>query len=46
MLILPTAPPVSYELCNQTVTIYHTDGKTYTRMFGMMLFWISKRWKP
>lgn len=32
MLILPTAPPVSYELCNQTVTIYHTDGKTYTRM--------------
>lgn len=31
MLILPTAPPVSYALCNQTVTVYHTDGKTYTR---------------
>ena len=31
MLILPTAPPVDYSLCNQTVTIYHTDGKTYTR---------------
>lgn len=31
MLILPTTPPVSYALCNQTVTVYHTDGKTYTR---------------
>lgn len=31
MLILPTAPPVDYSLCNQTITIYHFNGKTYTR---------------
>lgn len=31
MLILPTRPPVDYSLCNQTVTIYHKDGDTYTR---------------
>lgn len=31
MLVLPTVPPVDYSLCNQTVTIYHFDGKTYTR---------------
>ena len=23
--------PVDYRLCNQTVTIYHKDGETYTR---------------
>ena len=31
MLILPTAPPVDYSLCNQTVTVYHMDGDTYVR---------------
>lgn len=30
MLMLKRSP-VSYGLCNQTVTIYHTDGQTYTR---------------
>ena len=27
----PTACPVRYDFCDQTVTIYHTDGATYTR---------------
>lgn len=32
MLMLRPACPVDYQLCNQTVTIYHWDGKdTYTR---------------
>lgn len=32
MLVLRSRAPVSYALCNQTVTIYHTDGKGhYTR---------------
>ena len=31
MLILPTASPVSYGLCNQTVTVYHVEGNTYSR---------------
>lgn len=31
MLLYPVASPVSYDLCNQTVTIYHKDGETYTR---------------
>lgn len=31
MLVLRSRPPVSYELCNQTVTIYHTDGKNYSK---------------
>lgn len=31
MLLLKARPPASYELCNQTVTIYHTDGQTYSR---------------
>ena len=31
MLMLPPLPPVSYELCNQTVTVYHNDGDAYTR---------------
>lgn len=31
MLVLRSPSPVSYDLCDQTVTVYHTDGKTYTR---------------
>lgn len=32
MLLLRPTSPVGYRLCNQTVTIYHWDGKdTYTR---------------
>lgn len=31
MLVLRSLSPVSYDLCNQTVTVYHTDGKSYTR---------------
>ena len=31
MLILQTSSPVSYDLCNQTVTVYHNDGGTITR---------------
>ena len=32
MLMLKPTCPVDYRLCNQTVTIYHWDGKeTYTR---------------
>lgn len=31
MLVLRSLSPVSYDLCDQTVTVYHTDGKTYTR---------------
>lgn len=32
MLMLRPTCPVDYRLCNQTVTIYHWDGKeTYTR---------------
>lgn len=32
MLMLRRTCPVDYSLCNQTVTIYHWDGKdTYTR---------------
>lgn len=30
MLLKPHSP-VSYALCNQTVTVYHRDGDTYTR---------------
>lgn len=31
MLMLPPRPPVSYGLCNQTVTVYHRDGGKYLR---------------
>lgn len=31
MLVLHSPSPVSYDLCDQTVTVYHTDGKIYTR---------------
>lgn len=31
MLVLRAPSPVSYDLCDQTVTVYHTDGKIYTR---------------
>lgn len=32
MLCVRNRPPVDYSLCNQTVTVYHWDGKTaYTR---------------
>ena len=32
VLIKPRKSPVNYDLCNQTVTIYHDNGdKTYTR---------------
>lgn len=32
MVMLQSTCPVDYRLCNQTVTIYHWDGKeTYTR---------------
>ena len=32
MLCVRPRPPVDYSLCNQTVTVYHWDGKTtYTR---------------
>lgn len=30
MLVLRSPSPVSYDLCDQTVTVYHTDGKIYT----------------
>lgn len=38
MLVLPPAPPVSYDLCNQTVTVYHKDGETYTRTVHLRAF--------
>lgn len=31
MLILPTAPPVDYSLCNQTVTVYHNENGVYSQ---------------
>lgn len=31
MLMLKPTCPVDYRLCNQTVTVYHKDGDTYTR---------------
>ena len=31
MLMRKPARPVDYRLCNQTVTVYHKDGDTYTR---------------
>lgn len=31
MLMLKPTCPVNYRLCNQTVTVYHKDGDTYTR---------------
>ncbi len=30
MLILPTAPPVDYSLCNQAVTVYRSKNGRYT----------------
>lgn len=35
MLSVRRACPVDYRLCNQTVTVYHRDGDTYTsRVFN------------
>ena len=31
MLMLRPTSPMDYRLCNQTVTIYHKDGETYTQ---------------
>lgn len=31
MLSVRPRPPVDYSKCNQTVTVYHKDGETYTR---------------
>ena len=31
MLTVRPRPPVDYSKCNQTVTVYHKDGETYTR---------------
>lgn len=31
MLLYPVVSPVSYDLCTQTVTVYHNDGGTITR---------------
>lgn len=31
MMLLRSRSPVSYVLCNQTITIYHRDGDTYSR---------------
>ena len=31
MLMLKPTCPVDYKLCNQTVTVYHKDGDTYSR---------------
>lgn len=31
MIIRRTTCPVDYRLCDQTVTVYHKDGDTYTR---------------
>lgn len=31
MLMRKPTCPVDYRLCNQTVTVYHKDGDTYTR---------------
>ena len=31
MLCVRNRPPVDYSKCNQTVTIYHNEGGTYTR---------------
>ena len=31
MMALKRGCPVDYRLCNQTVTVYHKDGETYTR---------------
>ena len=31
MLMLKPTCPVDYRLCNQTVTVYHREGDTYTR---------------
>lgn len=31
MLLSNVFSPIKYDLCNQTVTIYHRDGEKYTR---------------
>lgn len=31
MLCVQRRSPVDYSLCNQTVTVYHKDGETYTQ---------------
>lgn len=31
MLMRKNTCPVDYRMCNQTVTVYHKDGDTYTR---------------
>lgn len=31
MLSIRRGCPIDYRLCNQTVTVYHTDGKSYTQ---------------
>lgn len=30
MLILPNRSPVRYDLCTDTVTVYHKDGETFS----------------
>lgn len=31
MMLRRNSAPVDYRLCNQTVTVYHKDGNTYTQ---------------
>ena len=38
MLSVRPHSPVDYSKCNQTVTIYHKDGETYTRTVAKRAF--------
>lgn len=31
LCVRPSSSPVDYSKCNQTVTVYHTDGTNYTK---------------
>lgn len=43
MLSIKRACPVDYRLCNQTVTVYHRDGDTYTRRVFSNAFFDFKK---
>ena len=38
MLMRTNCCPVDYRMCNQTVTVYHKDGDTYTRTIHTRAF--------
>lgn len=42
-LIRPLRNPLDYSLCNQTVTVYHCDGKTVTTTVHKNVFFEYKK---